>query len=134
MDIADVPHKWLYEPDENPKRKHHWSRDEAGFVTVGGIFVGKCPSGMTLAQAQTLLDSGIEWSPRAWGDTYPQRIYCVWEGVLYRATITNPGRSYHGFPEHPSKFPPGNRLLRTQILELARQRDCERELRAWMRW
>src|SRR6266568_2885800 len=41
MQDADVPHKWLYEPDEVPKRKHHWDQDEAGFVAVGAIFVGK---------------------------------------------------------------------------------------------
>jgi hypothetical protein len=54
--------------------------------------------------------------------------------VLYRATPTNPGRSYHGFPEHLSKFSPGNRELRDQIMKLARDRSCEQELRAWMQW
>jgi hypothetical protein len=29
MQVADVPHKWLYEPDEDPKRKHHWNQDKA---------------------------------------------------------------------------------------------------------
>lgn len=32
---------WQYEPDENPKRKHHWDREHAGFVTVGRIRVRK---------------------------------------------------------------------------------------------
>jgi hypothetical protein len=78
MQVADVPQKWLYEPDEDPKRKHHWTRDEAGFVTVGAIFVGKCPSNMSIQLAQMLLNTGIEWSPRMWPEPYPQRIYCVW--------------------------------------------------------
>lgn len=26
---------WTYEPDEIPKRKHQWDRDEAGFLQVG---------------------------------------------------------------------------------------------------
>ena len=135
MQVADVPHKWLYEPDEDPKRKHHWNQNEAGFVTVGAILVGKCPSGMSIQLAQTLLDTGIEWSPsKGWIQPYPQRIYCVWDGVLYRAMPTNPGRSYHGFPEYPSGFPPGNRALRDQIVDLARVCDCEQDLRAWMHW
>lgn len=75
---------------------------------------------MSLQLAQMLLDTGIEWSPKMWDQTYPQRIYCVWDGVLYRATPTIPGRSYHGFPEYPSRFPPGNRALRNQIMELAK--------------
>ena len=37
MQVADMPHKWLYEPDEDPKRKHHWNQNNAGFVTVGAI-------------------------------------------------------------------------------------------------
>jgi hypothetical protein len=134
MQVADAPHKWLYEPDEDPKRKHHWNQNEAGFVTVGATFVGKCPKNMSMKLAQTLLNTGIEWSPKMWTEPYPQRIYCVWDGVLYRATPTIPGRSYHGFPEHPSRFPPGNRALRDQIIELARERDCEQELRAWIQW
>jgi len=134
MEDAEAPHKWLYEPDEDPKRKHHWNQNEAGFVAVGAIFVGKCPHSMSIRIAQTLLDGGIEWSPKAWTEPYPQRIYCVWDGVLYRATPTIPGRSYHGFSRTSSKFPPGNRALRDQIIDLARERDCERELRAWMKW
>lgn len=134
MQDAGGPHKWLYEPDEDPKRKHHWNEDKAGFVTVGATFVGKCPRGMSMQHAQMLLDTGIEWSPKRWTDSYPQRIYCVWEGVLYRATPTIPGRSYHGFPEHPSRFPPGNRDLRRNIMDLAAERNCEQELRAWLQW
>jgi len=70
MQVADAPHKWLYQPDEDPKRKHHWNQNEAGFVTVGAIFVGKCPSDMTIELAQTLLNTGIEWSPKMWPEPY----------------------------------------------------------------
>jgi hypothetical protein len=98
---------WLYEPDEVPKRKHHWKEPRAGFVMVGNVLIGKCPSTMTLESAEELLNSGVEWSPKGWQREYPQRIYAVSDGVLYRATPTNPGRSYHGFPEHYSRFPRG---------------------------
>jgi hypothetical protein len=117
-----------------PRENTTGIRTRPGFVTVGAIFVGKCPGNMSMQFAQMLLNTGIGWSPKMWSEPYPQRIYCVWGGVLYRATPTIPGRSYHGFPEHPSKFPPGNRVLRGQIIELARERDCEQELRAWMQW
>jgi hypothetical protein len=125
---------WLYEPDEVPKRKHHWKEPRAGFVMVGNVLIGKCPSTMTLESAEELLNSGVEWSPKGWQREYPQRIYAVSDGVLYRATPTNPGRSYHGFPEHYSRFPEGNRSLRDQIVGLARERNCESELRRWMQW
>jgi hypothetical protein len=125
---------WLYEPDEVPKRKHHWKEPGAGFVMVGSVFVGKCPSTMSIESAQELLNSGVEWSPKGWQSEYPQRIYAVLDGVLYRATPTNPGRSYHGFPEHHSRFPAGNLSLRQKIIELAKERNCESELRRWMQW
>lgn len=125
---------WQYEPDESPKRKHHWSNDFAGFIEVGVNFVGKCPSSLTLQQAEELLNSGVEWSPRVWREKYPKRIYVVHGGVLYRATPTNPGRSYHGFPERPERFPAGSSALRRQILDIANRLNCENELRAWMKW
>jgi hypothetical protein len=125
---------WRYEPDETPKRKHHWKENFAGFETVGSVLVAKCPNGMSLEQAEDLLNDGIEWSPRGWLNDYPQRIYAVLDGVLYRAMPTNPGASYHGFPEHHSRFPAGNRALRQRVLEQAARRGCELELRRWMKW
>jgi hypothetical protein len=59
MQDADAPHKWLYEPDEDHKRKHHWNQNEAGFVTVGATFVGKCPNNMSMRLAQTLVDGAL---------------------------------------------------------------------------
>ena len=125
---------WVYEPDERPKKKHRWGNADAGFVDVGGVPVGKCPSDMTLLEAQDLLQSGIPWSPRGWRHSYPKRLYAVYRGVLYRATPTNPGRSYHGFPEHPSHFPTGSRALKDEILKRARADGCEAEVREWMNW
>ena len=44
--------------------------------------------------------------------------------------------SYHGFPEHPSKFPRGGsaRAVKKELLERATQQGCEREVRRWMNW
>jgi hypothetical protein len=97
---------WLYEPDEQPKRKHHWDRPVAGFIRVGQNVVAKCPNNLTIDKAQQILNEAIPWSPRNWRRPYPQRLYNVADGVLYRATPTNPGRSYHGFPEIADRFRP----------------------------
>ncbi len=126
---------WAYEPDEVPKRKHRWGNDYAGFVEVGGNLVGKCPTSMTMDRAEKLLNDGIPWSPGNWRRPYPKRIYVIGDdGVLYRATPTNPGRSYHGFPEHYLLFPDGSQNLRKQLLQVARERGCEDKVREWMRW
>lgn len=125
---------YAYEPDEQPKRKHHWNNDYAGFITVGKTFVGKCPRAMSLDAAAQLLQEAVPWSPLNWRSIHPKRLYAIADGVLYRATETVPGRSYHGFPEHPSRFPKGAKDLKNQLLALARQKNCEPELRAWMNW
>ncbi len=126
---------WRYEPDEMPKRKHAWDRDEAGFVEVAaGQLVSKCPIGVSPSEAQELLDGAIPWSPRSWRRDHPQRLYAVRGGVLYRAMPTVPGRSYHGFPEHSTGFPRGARALKRQILARARELQCELEVRRWMNW
>ena len=123
---------WRYEPDQVPKRKHHWAENHAGFVVVNGARVSKCPSTLSLSEAEELLNSGIEWSPRNWPNDYPQRIYGVRDGVVYRATPTNPGVSYHGFPELIESLPPG-RDLKDQLLAAAKAQGCEEEVRTWLR-
>ncbi|MGH7150654.1 MAG: hypothetical protein ACREIU_08150 [Planctomycetota bacterium] len=134
-DVKEGKAPWRYEPDESPKRKHAWDRDEPGFLEVSpGQVVAKCPSGVTPREAQELLDQAIPWSPRSWRRGYPQRLYAVRDGVLYRATPTVPGRSYHGFPEHQSTFPRGARELQREILDRARALRCETGLRRWMNW
>jgi hypothetical protein len=125
---------WTYEPDQVPKRKHHWAKPEAGFERIGKYRVGKCPAAMSLDEAQALLERAIPWSPSNWRRSYPQRLYAVRDGVLYRATPTNPGTSYHGFPEVPNRFPAGASSLQASLLAQARELNCEAELREWMNW
>lgn len=125
---------WTYEPDETPKRKHQWDRDEAGFAQVGPHQVAKCPRNLSLEQAQLLLDVGIPWSPKSWRYDYPKRLYAVHQGVVYRGTPTVPGRSYHGFPELPGNFPRGARDLQERILQQARDTGWEQEVKRWMNW
>jgi len=125
---------WAYEPDENPKRKHAWEEAEAGFVSdAQGNLVGKCPCDLTNERATELLATAIPYSPSHWTRPYPQRLYVVDRGVVFRATPTVPGRSYHGFPEHPERFPRSPEL-REGILQRARELGCESEVRLWMEW
>lgn len=119
---------WQYQ--ENPDRKHKraWDKPVPGFVHEGGEIVGKCPTTISPQLAANLLNDGIEFSPERWPHSYPQRIYNVHEGQLYRATPTVPGVSYHGFPENPQRAMTLPRELKERILELARAKDCEAEV------
>ncbi len=123
---------WKYEPDQIPKRKHHWAKKRAGVVEVKGVRVSKCPSDLTLSDAEEMLNDGIEWSPSRWPHDHPQRVYAIREGVVYRATPTNPGVSYHGFPELLENLPP-SRALRQQLIARATTLGCESEVVAWLR-
>lgn len=111
---------WIYQPDEFPKRKHHWRHDYAGFDEKGPVFVGKCPSGMTLDDAHELLNNAVPYFPPRWKRNYPQRLYAVSEG----------------FPEHPTKFPKNRKgtAVKKALLEQAKQQGCEKEVRRWMNW
>ena len=132
--LAPMIEQWRYEPEE-PKWKHAWEHDRAGFQTVHGVPVGKCPNSVSNAEAERWLAEAWPWSPSNWPRSYPQRMYYVHEsGVLYRATPTNPGRSYHGFPEHPDLFPRGAATLKRDLLAVATEKGCEDELRDWMDW
>jgi hypothetical protein len=120
---------WTYA--ENPDRKHKrgWNQPIPGFEEVKGEPVGKCPTTITIETAAELLNSGISYSPPRWPHAYPERIYNIYEGHLYRATPTVPGVSYHGFPEHPARAQKLPRALKQQILDSAAAADCKAEVR-----
>jgi len=124
---------WRYDPGEKPKRKHAWSQPHAGFVKMGGHLVGKCPKGLTLEVAETLLNDGIEEEAVGRGGTHPQRIYVVHEGVLYRAVPTLKGISYHAFPELPKGFKQLDDELKRKIWDRAKELGQEKELKQWLR-
>ncbi len=123
--LAAVPPGVRYEPDEKPKRKHHWEKDEPGFVEQRRdgqlIKIGKCPKSLTNSSAELLLRKGVGFNPPGWREVRPERIYVVHRGTVYRATVTNANTpSYHGFPELPEKFP-RHRELRDAVLKLAQE-------------
>lgn len=121
---------WHYVPDETPKRKHYWDQPVAGFVEIGGEIVAKCPNNVTIDQCEELLNHGVPWSPVGWRKNYPKRIYIIHHSVVYRATVTVGGVSYHAFPELAERFPPG---LREDLLARARMLNCENEVRKWLK-
>jgi len=125
---------WRYQVDETRKVKHHWSNDYAGFTRDGGELVGKCPSSMTTAQAEQLLNTqGVQWrNPRLPALAWPDSIYVVDRGVVYRAVPTVAGASYHAFPELPERLRSLPKQLREQILLVADRLGCKKEVEEWM--
>ena len=96
---------YLYEPEQNPKRKHHWPHPEPILIRIDNEWIGKCPAGVTLEEAEALLNQGVSWSPENWPHQHPKRIYLLRQGIVYRATPTIPGVSYHAFPERAGGLP-----------------------------
>ncbi len=125
--------RWHYEPDEHPKKKHAWSNPHAGFVNVQGVEIGKCPNNISIAEAEQFLNTGIPFIPPRTSVTYPTRIYVVHSGVVYRATPTNPGVSYHAFPERAEDFRRLPRSLRESILNEADRLGHGDAVRRWSR-
>ena len=113
--VSDSSQRLRYAPDEQPKRKHGWHKDEAGFVDQDGVPVGKCPKGLSMEEAERLLNEGIPFDPTGSG-ALPRAIYAIRGGVLYRAVPTV-GVWYHGFPEHPRHFERLPLRFRRQVFE-----------------
>ncbi|HVE83096.1 MAG TPA: hypothetical protein VND93_09635 [Myxococcales bacterium] len=125
---------WKYDKGESGRRaKHAWDRDHAGFELVDGRPVWKCPRGISTEEAEAALNQGLEWHAPRSGVPWPQRIYIIRDGVLYRAMPTNPGTSYHAFPETGTEFRRLPAWLRQEIMARARQLDCEDQLSDWLK-
>jgi hypothetical protein len=120
---------WQYQESPDRKHKRGWNQPEPGFVNERGELVGKCPTTISPQLAEELLNEGLCFSDERWSHQYPERIYNIYDGQLYRATPTNPGVSYHGFPEHPKRAMELPRELKDRILQLAREKGCEAEVR-----
>lgn len=119
---------WQYVESSDRKHKRGWNEPNPDFVDERGEKVGKCPTTISAALAEDLLNTGLAYSPERWPHAYPNRIYNIHDGHLYRATPTVPGVSYHGFPEHPKRAMQLPKDLKDRILELARQCGCEQEI------
>ena len=129
-----MPAPWRYKADEEPKRKHHWAEPYAGFIVEHGETVGKCPASISPALAERLLNTqGVPWSnPNLPATPWPDRIYVVHEGVVYRAKPTDVGVSYHAFPELPERLRELPKKVRNEILALADTLGCREGEQGWM--
>lgn len=83
--------------------KHCWKHDHADFIETKGHLVGKCPKSLTNELAEQLLQFAIPepdpFSLPNWTNSpCPSRYYAVHDGVIYEAAVTEPGKSYHGYP------------------------------------
>jgi hypothetical protein len=124
---------WKYEPDEKPKRKHAWDKPHAGFVEVGATLVAKCPNNISMNAAEAAINSSqaVHWSPLGWDKEFPKRIYIVNDGIVFRATPTVPGISYHAFPELPERFRDLPSQIQSRIFASATAIGCGDEVRRW---
>lgn len=125
---------WKYEAEERPKRKHAWDKPYPGFVKHRGAWISKCPKGLSTKEAERLLNSqSLAYPLRRWGKQWPDRLYVVHEGCVYKALVTRPGVSYHAFPELPERLRRLPKEFRDRLLDLARRLGCEDEVRRWIR-
>lgn len=122
---------WLYERGEG-RHKHRWPRDHAGFISSGSVMVGKCASSITNQCATRLLRTGVVYN--APGTTEPEHIYAVYQGVIYEASPTRPGISFHGYPWSAGQGRPSlpRRILR-QLRASAEDEGYLKEFDQWLK-
>jgi len=125
--------KWRYDPGDG-KKKHAWSKDEAGFAPSDKGPIGKCPASITLSDAENILNEGFP--VYADGDKKaPDRIYNVDNGVIYEARRTEYGKSYHGFPWRGDRgFGPRipARIMK-KLQERAAENGDSQEFKKWVK-
>ncbi|MBF0182507.1 MAG: hypothetical protein HQM03_21020 [Magnetococcales bacterium] len=119
---------WKYDPGEW-RKKHKWNKDEAGFHWEGQEEIGKCPTSITRDSelAEELLNKGIGY-PDA---ESPEAIYNIHQGVVYRAEVTLPGVSFHGFPEKEQKR---RRVPTAVLLQLAHKAQNDGTFHLFKDW
>ena len=124
-----------YDPGEH-RRKHCWQQSHADFENIGVAVVGKCPSTLSKAVAEQLLNDAVfegEHPLPPIAQAMPDRVWNVHEGVVYEAVCPAPG-VYHGYPW--CGRPGRNRLARPvkrALLEKARQQGCAAAVEDWFK-
>ena len=124
---------WRYDPGEG-RKKHAWSRDEAGFEPLGKGPVGKCPISISPEEAESLLNEGLPVYEDG-DEKVPVRIYNVRNGVIYESRRTEYGQSFHGFPWRGDRgFGPRipARIMK-KLKERAGEAGYSQELKKWLK-
>lgn len=126
----NVLRSFTYRPDEEPKQKHHWTLPTPGFIKVDGEWVGKCPEPLGI-DPDELLDKAFPLRHKRDRRAYPRELWCVHEGVPYRALPWGDGCTYHGFPAHAGDW---RNLPKGFRRRLERQADAEGTLEELHKW
>jgi hypothetical protein len=91
--------------------------------------IGKCPSNISPAERQQLLDNAIPWPEGGEEDEEPANLYAVHQGAVYEAMSSDNDSTWHGYPFVGSL----SRLLIDKLREQAKAIGCEVEFREWER-
>ena len=98
-----------------------------------GYLEGKCPADLTIEQAELLLNRDLHESPPGWSHDHPKWIFNIFEGAVYKAVVTNPGVSYHGFPCRGPRSGAGamTQRMKAKLLDRAKTTGCLEAIEAW---
>ena len=128
VDLQFLPYR--YDPGEH-RLKHCSDRPQAHFRQEGSAFTGVCPSTLSKRKAEELLQHGVpHYRP---GTGHPEKVYAVYEGVVYEARCTEYGMTYHGFPWRGR--PGHNRLprpIKRELQQRAERDGCLAAFNAWL--
>jgi hypothetical protein len=123
---------WKYEKGEH-RRKHTWSKTEAGFIGSHKGAKGMCPRCVSEKEAGEVLNRGIPL--RNFSTELPDRIYAVFQGVIYEAVPNNIGKSYHAYPWRGDLRgrPRLPRVIINQLEKQAQAEGTEKEFKKWLK-
>ncbi len=107
-----------YDPGEG-REKHRWGKRFAGFEPGRQGAVGKCSSSIDEERARELLNNGIALPDNA-GGNHPRMMVNQFEGAIYLAVPTKPGKSYHGYPWRNDLGPANQKSILKQLEKRAR--------------
>jgi hypothetical protein len=118
-----------YDPGEHRFKHKNWRGEH--FNAEAGRPVGQCPPEFHQVSelAGRLLNDGIPWNNPGDKRATPHYVYNVYKGVVYEATRTEPGKSYHGYPFR-GRLP---RVVLTRLEAIAEAQGCLHQMRRWLR-
>jgi hypothetical protein len=116
--------RWVYDGVAG-RFKHRWGNPYPGFEQLPcGTWIGKCPSDVTTAEAEELINGGVEEWSGVGAESYPDMIFVIRGQYVYRAYPTLAGVSYHAFPDCPRQLKKLPKSIRTKIVALADAKGC----------
>lgn len=126
MSSAEAPQR-KYEKGE--KRFKHVGKSAEASVDDGNPkkVIGKCPNNIADSVKLQVLKTAIAELPDEANETFPSRMFAVYEGVIYDCRTTTLDQSYHAFPYH-------GEMLRSLHDRLAQTADAKEHSKAFKSW